>query len=336
MLEPLFSASEKNIFQMMTGFFTSKLLAVGVELDLFTWLATRSQSFTDIRAYLGFAERPCRIFLDTLLSLGLLEKKDDLYHNSYLADTLLVKGRPDFQGPHVRLFDNLYRACDDLKSALLENRPTNQDYSYFFDAKAKEVTHYSTLMHDSSVVPSMVLPQYWDFSDSRRIMDVGGGYGRLCLTLLSQHPQLEAVLFDLPAVCSKAKELLETYPPGLTSRLHLHPGNFFRDPFPAGTDTIVMMRVIHDWPLENVKILFRKACEALPSGGRLLVYETFKDQESCPGDAALISMLLLLISPGGECRTFAEIKALLEEVGFVHVEFIPTVYFYGLVVAEKA
>jgi hypothetical protein len=47
-------------------------------------------------------------------------------------------------------------------------------------------------------------------------------------------------------------------------------------------------------------------------------------------------MLLLLISPGGECRTFAEIKALLEEVGFVHVEFIPTVYFYGLVVAEKA
>lgn len=332
--ESTYSPSEKNIFQMMTGFFTSKLLTVAVELDLFTWLSTRPRNFAEVRDHFGFAERPCRIFLDTLVSLGLLEIHGDLYRNSAPSETLLVPGRPDFQGSHIRLFDHLYRACDELKTALFENRPVSQDYTYFFDTpQGKEVSRYSTLMHESSAVPAMVLPQYWDFSESHRVLDVGGGYGRLCLTLVSQYPALEAHLFDLPEVCQKAEALLQTYPH--SGRIHLHAGNFFLDPFPAGMDTIVMMRVMHDWPRERVALLARKAFEALPRGGRLLIYETFKDQGPCPGAAALISMLLLLISPGGECRTFAEINTLLKEVGFSHVEMIPTVYFYGLVVAKK-
>jgi acetylserotonin N-methyltransferase len=166
-------------------------------------------------------------------------------------------------------------------------------------------------------------------------MDVGGGYGRLCLTLVSQFPHLETVLFDLPEVCEKAEGLLNTFPFNLTRRIHLHPGDFFHNPLPEGADTIVMMRVMHDWPREQVKFLASKAFAALPRGGRLLIYETFKDQETCPGDAALISLLLLLISPGGECRTFADMYALLREIGFSHVELIQTVYFYSLLVAEK-
>src|SRR5262245_50849374 len=210
--EQVFSSTEKNIFQMMTGFFTSKLLAVGVELDLFTWLSAQPRGFAEIRARFSFAERPCRIFLDTLVSLSLLEVHGDLYRNSVLADTLLVRGRPDFQGPHVQLFDHLYLACDNLKTALFENRPVTQDYSYFFGTAKKEVARYSCLMHESSVVPAMVLPQYWDFSESQTVLDVGGGYGRLCLTLVSQFPELETVLFDLPEVCEKAEAILCNYP----------------------------------------------------------------------------------------------------------------------------
>jgi len=270
------------------------------------------------------------------VSLGLLEVRGDVYENSALAETLLVRGRPDFQGPHVQLFDHLYLACDNLKTALFENRPVTQDYSYFFEKSQKEVAHYSRLMHESSVVPAMVLPQYWDFADSHRVMDVGGGYGRLCLTLVSQFPDMQTVLFDLPEVCEKAEAMLRNYPCNLTRRIAIQPGNFFRDPLPHGADTIVMMRVMHDWPHEHVKLLASKAFAALPHGGRLLIYETFKDQETQPGDAALISLLLLLISPGGECRTFAEMHSLLREVGFTQIELIPTVYFYSLLVAEKA
>jgi hypothetical protein len=334
MAERTFSPPEKSLFQLMTGFFASRLLAVAVELDLFTWLSERPRSLDEIREHFGFAERPCGIFLDALLSLNLLEKKDHLYRNSHLAEILLVQGRPDFQGPHVRLFDNLYLACGDLKATLFENRPVNQEYTYFFDPEGGEVACYSALMHETSLIPAMVLPEYWDFSESRRILDVGGSYGRLCLTLVSQYPELEAILFDLPEVCKKAEGFLCNYP-YLAERIYIHPGDFFRDDFPRGVDTIVMMRVTHDWPQERVKVLLRKAFAALPQGGHLLIYETFKDQGPYPGEAALISLLLLLVSPGGGCRTFADMRTLLKEIGFSRVELIPTVYFYSLVVAEK-
>ncbi len=334
--DSVFSASEKNIFQMMTGFFTSKLLAVGVELDLFTWISAQPRTFTDIQSRFHFAERPCRIFLDTLVSLNLLNCDRGMYRNTPLAEALLVRGRPDFQGPHVQLFDHLYLACDNLKTALCENRPISRDYTYFFEEDRKRADQYSGLMHESSIVPAMVLPQYWDFSESQRVMDVGGGYGRLCLTLVSQFPDLELMLFDLPEVCEEATSFLHTYPSYLTSRIQLHAGNFFQDQLPQGADTIVMMRILHDWPRERVKMLAAKAFAALPSGGHLLIYETFKDQGPSPGDAAFISLLLLLISPGGECRTVEEMRSLLREVGFASVELIPTIYFYGLLVARKA
>jgi 3-hydroxy-5-methyl-1-naphthoate 3-O-methyltransferase len=336
-LETHFSSSEKNLFQLMTGFFASKLLAVAVDLDLFTWLSGKPRSFEDIRAHFGLAERPCRTLLDALLNIQLLQKKGALYSNSDMSETLLVQGRPDYQGPHVRLLDNLYTACDQLRSAIFEDRPISTDYSYFFNTEGNGggVTRYSTLMHESSLAPAMVLPQYWDFSESQVVMDVGGGYGRLCLTLVSQYPHLKTILFDLPEVCQQAGQLLETYPRGLAGRVRLQPGNFFQDAWPTDPDTIVMMRITHDWPRERVEVLFRQAFDALPTGGRLLIYETLKDQGPFPGDAALISMLLLLISPGGECRTFAELKQLLKNAGFSSIELIPTIYFYGLIVAEK-
>jgi hypothetical protein len=335
--ETLFSSSEKRLFQLMTGFFASKVLAVAVDLDLFTWLSGRPRTFEEIRAHFGLAERPCRTWLDALLNLQLLEKKGTLYTNAAVSETLLVRGRPDYQGPHIRLLDDLYLACSRLRYALCEDRPISRDYSYFFSAEGGDggVTHYSTLMHDSSLAPAMVLPHYWDFSESRVVMDMGGGYGRLCLTLVSQYPHLETILFDLPEVCQKAGALLETYPRGLVRRIRLHPGDFFRDPLPCGADTIIMMRITHDWPREQVTMLFQKAFAALPSGGQLLIYETLKDQGPFPGDAAFISLVLLLISPGGECRTFAELRALLEQAGFINVELIPTIYFYALIAAEK-
>jgi acetylserotonin N-methyltransferase len=96
------------------------------------------------------------------------------------------------------------------------------------------------------------------------------------------------------------------------------------------------MRITHDWPFDRVKRIMSKAFDALPSGGRLLIYETFKnDGKVAPGDQAIISLLLMLISPAGECRSFEDMRTVLKEVGFGKVEFIPTVFIYSMIVAEK-
>jgi hypothetical protein len=56
------------------------------------------------------------------------------------------------------------------------------------------------------------------------------------------------------------------------------PGSFFTEPLPKA-DVTTMGHILHDWNLEEKRMLIRKAYEALPEGGALLVYDTIIDDD---------------------------------------------------------
>ena len=318
----------------MTGFFGTRLLSVAMQRDIFTHLYHSPQTFEQTRDYLKFPDRPCRIFLDGLVVLGLLAKEGDRYRNSAVAETYLVKGRSEFQGANVKLFGNLYDACRELEAALVSDSPTTTSFAYFFGDDDASSANYAEIMHESGVVPSLLLMEHWDFGESEWLLDVGGGSGRLAATLASQYASLNVILFDPPPICDQAQDYLTPFP-ALSNRVEIYPGDFFRDDLPDGADTIVMMRVLHDWPDDTVRMLLRKAYKALRPGGRLLVYETMRRSDDKPDETFAISMLMLLISPAGKIRSFREISDLVREARFTNVEVIPTAYLYSLIVGEK-
>jgi acetylserotonin N-methyltransferase len=331
--DTIYTAEERKLFNLMTGFFRSKLLSCAVEFGLFTWLGNEEKTIEEIRDHLQLPQRSTRVFIDALVNSELLRVQHGRYQNTSLARRYLIKGMGQYVGENVALFDSMYRPCEDLLDVLKNDRPNDSTYSYFFDKSNPGVDVYSDQMHQSSLIPALAMTHFHDFSDYRTVLDVGGGYGRTCMTLVSQYEDLRAILFDLPQVCEKAQDNLSTF--WLANRIDIHPGDFFEDDFPQA-DAILLMRITHDWPLERVKRIVRKAYDALPSGGRLLIYETFKnDSKVAPGDPAIISLLLMLISPAGECRSFKEMHAVLKDVGFAKVEFIPTVSIYSMIVAEK-
>jgi hypothetical protein len=331
--DTIYTAEERKLFNLMTGFFRSKVLACAVDFGLFTWLGNEKKSLDEIREHLQLPQRSTRVFLDALVNSALLEVQQERYLNTSLAKKYLIKGIGQYVGENVTLFDSMYRPCADLLDVLRNDSPNNPTYSYFFDNSSPEVEAYCDQMHHSSLIPALAMTQFHDFSEYKTILDIGGGYGRTCMTLVSQYDNLRAILFELPQVCEKAQANLSNF--WLANRIDIHPGNFFEDDFPLA-DAILLMRITHDWPLERVKQITQKAYDALPSGGRLLIYETFKnDEKIAPGDPAIISLLLMLISPAGECRSFDEIRAVLRDVGFGKVEFIPTVFIYSMIVAEK-
>ena len=65
---------------------------------------------------------------------------------------------------------------------------------------------------------------------------------------------------------------------GLADRLRFYPGDFFVDPLPSA-DVLVMGHILHDWSLEEKLMLLRKAHQALPDKGALIVYESIIDDE---------------------------------------------------------
>jgi hypothetical protein len=96
----------------------------------------------------------------------------------------------------------------------------------------------------------------YDFAAIDRIVDVGGGHGRVLASLLKEHPKLRGVLFDLPRVVEGAPAFLAKE--GVADRCEVVGGDMFVS-VPQGGDVYMLSHVIHDWDDEHsIKIL--KAC----------------------------------------------------------------------------
>ena len=81
--------------------------------------------------------------------------------------------------------------------------------------------------------------------------------------------------------------------------MRFYPGDFFNGPLPAG-DVLVLGRVLHNWDLATKEMLLKKAYDALPPGGALIVYERLIDDDRRIDIAGLlVSLQMLLVSPGG-------------------------------------
>jgi hypothetical protein len=103
---------------------------------------------------------------------------------------------------------------------------------------------------------------------------------------------------------------------GLASRLRFQPGSFFTDPLPQ-VDVIMMGHILHDWNLEEKKMLIRKAYEAIPEGGAFIAYDAIIDDERRTNAFGLLMSLNMLIeTPGGFDYTGADCVAWMKEAGF--------------------
>lgn len=334
-----YTEEERHLFALVTGFMRSKLLLAAIRLEIFDYLSVRPRSRDDLKEFLDFPDRSLKVFLDCLLQLRLVGINDKgRYLNTGISSKYLVKGKLSYIGGSFNLFDAVYGECRDLVPALREGKGENRTYSYLFGDRSLlrplDVAEFTRQMDETSAHPVMTLTEFYDFDESKVVLDLGGGTGKICQTLVSQFPHLETILYDLPAVAEKAEEALEGF--WLRHRIRVVAGDFFADPLPEGFDTAVLMRVTQDYGRDDVMALFRKVYQALPIGGKIIVYETFRDADrKKPGDAALISLLLLLNTVEGISRGTEEVGSMLEEAGFREVDSFQTIYVYSAVVGVR-
>ena len=78
-----------------------------------------------------------------------------------------------------------------------------------------------------------------------------------------------------------------------------------------------MGHILHDWNLSEKKTLITKAHEALPPGGALIIYEALiDDARSANAFGLLMSLNMLIETPGGFDFTGADCTGWLKEAGF--------------------
>lgn len=170
-----------------------------------------------------------------------------------------------------------------------------------------------------------VLAGSYDFSGIRCLVDVGGGHGGLLRAVLSRHPHLRGMVFDLPPVVEGARERLRGA--GLAERCEAIAGDFL-EAVPPGGDAYLLSWILHDWDDETALLILRNCRRAMDEAARLLLVELVVPVGDEPGAAGLERLirsadLEMLVVVGGRERTAAEYGELLAEAGFQLARIVP-------------
>jgi precorrin-6B methylase 2 len=333
-----------KIMQIGMGFFASKTMLTAVNMGLFTHLATGELTGQAIKEKLGLHDRGLYDFLDTLVALGFLKrtgiKETAVYSNAEDADLFLDKNKPSYVGGMLEMANNrLYPFWNNLEEGLKTGKPQNE-------TKTGEAPIFEALYADQSRLREflkamggiqmgnfMMFAQVFDFAKYRTLCDAGGAGGYLAAQVAMNNQHMRCVTFDLPPVAPVAKENITMM--GLSDRVSVQSGDFLTEDLPKA-DVITMGNVLHDWGTKEKKMLIKKAYDALPQGGALVVIENIIDDNRSENAFGLIMSLNMNIeTPEGFDFSAADFDGWAKECGFSQTSVMPLTGPSSAVIAIK-
>lgn len=329
MSEPL---DPGHIMETATGFFASKVLLTGVELDLFSTLGDDAMTAEELGGALELHPRGWYDFFDALVALGFLERDGDgrggRYRNTPETAAFLDRASPDYIGGLPEMLNaRLFGFWNHLATALRTGEPQNETRIHgkpIFEELYSDAGKLGQFLDAMSALQAgnfHELARKFDFSRYATVSDIGGALALLSRIVGSHHPHLRFTSFDLPPVAPHARRHVEEA--GMSDRIEIVSGDFFVDDLP-GADVVTMGNILHDWNLERKKILIGKAYEALPAGGALIAIENVIDDARRENAFGLLSSLNMLIEFGDAFDyTGADFRGWCREAGFTSFDMIP-------------
>jgi len=311
----------ESILKVGLGFWPSKVLLSAVEMELFTDLAKGPQSLESIQGRLGLHPRSGRDFLDALVALGFLVRAGGEYSNTPSTDTFLDKHKPSYIGGMLEMANQrLYGHWNHLTEALRTGLPQNEirsGGSPMFEALYADPARLKSFLAAMTGVSrgaNVSIASKFPWARYKTFTDAGAAQGDLAVQIALANPHLSGIGFDLAEVGPIFEEYVEKN--GVAARLRFVAGSFFELPLPQA-DVILMGHILHDWGLEDKRMLIRKAYDAVPEGGALIVYESIIDDDRSKNAFGLMMSLNMLIeSPAGFDYTGADCQGWMREAGF--------------------
>jgi hypothetical protein len=309
-----------HIMQVGLGFWASKTLLSAIEMEVFTELAKHPEDLATLQGRLGLHPRAGRDFFDALVALGFLERANGIYSNTPSTAAFLDKNKPSYIGGMLEMANHrLYPFWGRLTTALRTGERQNEALEgvdlfaalYADPARLKEfLKAMSGISHGSNIA----IARKFAWVDYKTAVDVGTAQGDLISQVALANPHLTGIGFDLPEVAPIFEDYVEQN--GLKGRVSFAPGSFFTDPLPEA-DVVMMGHILHDWDLEQKRMLIGKAYDALPEGGAFIAYEALIDDDrSTNAFGLLMSLNMLIETPGGFDYSGADCIGWMKAAGF--------------------
>jgi len=307
--------------QLGFGFWGSKTLLSAVEVGVFAELAQAGALDGEaLRERLGLHPRSATDFFDALVALGMLQREGGRYANTPATELFLDPAKPSYVGgilemANARLYGFWGSLTEGLRTGVQQNE--SKEGGDFFEALYADparLRQFARAMSAVSAGAAQVIAAEFPWQDHYSVVDIGCAEGAVPAQIALAHEHITGGGFDLPALEPIFDEFVGGL--GLGDRLSFTGGDFFADPLPSA-DVLVMGHILHDWGLDEKRVLLQKAYDALPDGGALIVYESIIDDERRSNAFGLLMSLNMLIeTPGGFDYTGADCRAWMQDAGF--------------------
>lgn len=307
------------VMKIASAYWSSRALHAANRLDLFTRLEGREATAEELAMDCNADRRGLEILLVACTGLGLLNRKDGRYSNTELSSAFLVKGRERYQGGIVTMFDDWYTAWLGLPESVVTGKPAVHKPH---DISDEATRNYIMGMHHRAVGQAYLLADTVDLRGRKQICDIAGGPGTFTIFLCNKTPGLKGIVFDLPQTLKITREIIKMY--NAEDKATTMEGDYLKDSFGSGHDAVLLSSMMNQESPEVNKKTFKKAFDAMLSGGILILQEQMLNADKTgPLLSALIGVNQLIHTPAGAAYSDKEIAGWLDEVGFRDIGFKP-------------
>jgi hypothetical protein len=302
----------------------SAVLLVALELGLFTKIARGASTRGEIARALELSETNAERLLTACASLGLLLRDGERFRNAPDVERFLVEGEKGYAGPWLLSVGRERKRWLGLPEALRRRDPPRTLGMYEdFGVEQARALHEATYSIGMGAGRRFV--RQVDLSGRRLLLDLGGGSGCYSICAANAHPELRAIVFDLPPVAVVAEEFIAAH--GLKDRIRAVGGDFTKDELPTGADVAILASNLPQYGPSLWREIVARVHAALAPGGELhLVGEMLRPEKDGPPGPALWGLAEALDHSTGVAHSEAEVVDYLEAAGFRDVtvkEFVP-------------
>ncbi|WP_050425410.1 methyltransferase [Bradyrhizobium tropiciagri] len=307
-----------ELMKLISGFQVSQTISAMAELGIADVLKDNTLHSDDIARETECDPPSLYRLLHALASAGLLEERPERHFRLTPIGECLRSDSPNSRSawaryvsrPYVRQsWANLADSVRTGKSAfellyqanLWEWRGERPEETGIFDAAMSELSRSG----GNAIAPAH------DFSAYKVIVDIGGGQGALLAAILAQHRETRGVLFDLPHVVVKAKNLLTAA--NVAERCEIVGGDVFKS-VPKGGDAYLIKSVLMDESDESVISILKRCRSVMPASAHVIVIEHLLTPPNQPD--VNYSDMTMMVMTGGRERTQKEFEDLFAAAGF--------------------
>ena len=318
--------AELNVALLAVGHRLARAIQAAADLDVASALLDGPRNSVELATRLGVDPRGLRLLLRALVSEGIFEQVDD---DSYGLNDAARQLLPAASGGIREIIlgwlghPAIYRGIERLADGIRSGRPAfelTHEATFFewLEQHPTELASYQEAVGGETTEEFTSTVEVLDLADARVVADIGGGGGGLLRAILDRWPHLTGMLIELPAVLERARPLIES--DEHRDRITCVVADC-TEHVPPGADVYVMSTLLRYFDDEQAARVLRNVRDALTEAAppRRLILSEMPIEDGPPTSPAALKSLLEYALSGGEDRSRAGLRQLIEDAGFAAV-----------------